>query len=107
MNKTVLATAVAAALTLGGAQASAQSKGTATKADVQAIEARMQALVERLEKLEATNVQLQSDNAELKSLADRREAEVDYLKAQTRELREEGAVASNDLAKVKGTDWAS
>jgi hypothetical protein len=107
VNKTVLATAVAAALTLGGAQASAQSKGTATKADVQAIEARMQALVERLEKLEATNAQLQSDNAELKSLADRREAEVDYLKAQTRELREEGAVASNEISKVKGTDWAS
>jgi hypothetical protein len=107
VSKTVLATAVAAALTFGAAQASAQSKGTATKADVQAIEVRMQALVERLEKLEVANAQLQIHNAELESLADRREAEVDYLKAQTRELREEGAVAANEIAKVKGTDWAS
>ncbi|HEX6573273.1 MAG TPA: putative porin, partial [Steroidobacteraceae bacterium] len=107
MSKTVLATAVAAALTFGAAPAFAQTKGTATKAEVQAIQAQMQALVERLEKLESTNSQLQTDNADLKALADRREAEIDYLKAQTKELREEGAVASNELGKVKGTDWAS
>ncbi|HET7203014.1 MAG TPA: putative porin [Steroidobacteraceae bacterium] len=106
MRKTVLATAVAAALTLSAADASAQSKAAATKAEVQAIETQMRALMERLNKLEATNTQLQSDNAELKALADRREAEMDYLKAQTRELREEGAVASNEVAKIKGTDWA-
>ena len=107
MRKTVLATAIAAALALGSANASAQTKGTATKADVQALEGQMQALIERLNKLEATNVQLQTDNAELKSLADRREAEMDYLKSQTKDLREEGAVAANEIAKVKGTDWAS
>jgi hypothetical protein len=107
VSNTVLATAVAAALTFGAAPAFAQTKGTATKAEVQAIQAQMQALVERLEKLESTNSQLQIDNADLKSLADRREAEIDYLKAQTRELREEGAVASNEINKVKGTDWAS
>ena len=107
VRKTVLATAIAAALTLGAADASAQSKGSATKADVQAVQAQMQALVERLNRLEATNAQLQTDNAELKSLADRREAEMDYLKAQTKELREEGAVASNEISKVKGADWAT
>ena len=106
VSKTVLATAVAAALTFGAADASAQTRGTATRAEVQAIEAQMQALMERLNKLEATNTTLQTDNAELKALADRREAEMDYLKAQTRELREEGAVASNEISKVKGTDWA-
>lgn len=104
----MLAAAVAAALALGAADASAQtSKGTATKADVQAIQAQMQALQDRLNKLEANNAQLQSDNADLKALADRREAEMDYLKAQTRDLREEGANTSNDLAKVKGADWAT
>jgi hypothetical protein len=106
VRKTVLATAVAAALTLSAADASAQTKGTATKAEVQAIEAQMQALMDRLNRLEATNNQLQTDNAELKALADRREAEMDYLKAQTKELREEGAVAANDISKVKGADWA-
>jgi hypothetical protein len=106
VKKTVLATAVATVLALGATDASAQSRGTATKAEVQALESQLQALVERLNRLEATNAQLQTDNTELKSLADRREAEVDYLKAQTKDLREEGAVAANEIAKVKGADWA-
>ena len=29
------------------------------------------------------------------------------IKAQAKELREEGAVASNELSKLKGADWAS
>ena len=107
VRKTVLAAAVAAALTLAAADASAQTKGTATKADVQAVQAQMQALADRLGKLEAANAALQSENAELKSLVDRRDAETDYLKAQTKDLREESAVANNEIAKVKGADWAT
>ena len=107
MRKTVLATAVAAALTLSAADASAQARGAASKADVQELQSQVQALVERLNKLEASNAELQGANAELKALADRREAEMDYLKAQTKELREEGAVASNEISKVKGADWAT
>ncbi len=107
MRKTVLATAVAAALTLSAAQASAQTKGTATKAEVQSIQAQMQALSERLNRLETTNAELKSQNSELQSLADRREAEMEYLKSQTKELREEGAVAANEISKVKGADWAT
>lgn len=106
MRKTVLAMAVTAALTLGAADASAQTKGTASKADMQAIQAQMQALADRLNKLEASNAQLQTENSELKALVDRRDAETEYLKAQTKELREESAMASNEIAKVKGTDWA-
>jgi len=107
VRKTVLATAVAAALTLSAAQASAQTKGTATKAEVQSIQAQMQALSERLNRLETTNADLKTQNSELQALADRREAEVDYLKSQTKELREEGAMASNEISKVKGADWAT
>ncbi len=107
VRKTLLATAVAAALTLGAADASAQTKGAATKADMQAIQAQMQALADRLNKLEATNAQLQTENAELKALVDRRDAETEYLKAQTKELREESAVAANEISKVKGADWAT
>ena len=107
MSKTALATAIAAASTFGFANASAQSGSAVSKADVQAIQVQMQALVERLNRLEATNAQLQTSNAELKALADRREAEVDYLKTQTKELREADAVAANEIAKVKGTEWAS
>jgi Putative porin len=103
----VLATAIAAALTLGAADASAQTKGAATKAEVQSIQAQMQALADRLNRLETANTELKTQNSELQALADRREAEMDYLKAQTKELREEGAVASNEISKVKGADWAT
>jgi hypothetical protein len=107
VRNTVLATAVAATLALAAPQAFAQAKGSATKAEVQAIEAQMKALAERLNKLEASNTQLQSENEQLKAVVDRRDAEIDYLKSQTKELREEGAVASNEISKVKGADWAT
>jgi hypothetical protein len=106
VRKTVLASAMAAALMMSAAQANAQTKGAATKAEVQSIQAQMQALAERLNRLEAANAELQTQNGELQSLVERRDAEVDYLKSQTKELREEGAVASNEIAKVKGADWA-
>jgi len=107
VRNTVLATAVAATLALAAPQAFAQAKASATKAEVQAIEAQMKALAERLNRLEASNTQLQTDNDQLKAVVDRREAEIDYLKSQARELREEGAVASNEISKVKGADWAT
>jgi hypothetical protein len=106
VRTTALATAIAAALTLGVADASAQTRGAATTAEIQSIQAQMQALTERLNRLEASNSELATQNAELQDLADRRGAEVDYLKSQTKELREEGAVAANEIAKVKGADWA-
>lgn len=106
VRNTVLATAVAAVLALAAPPTNAQARGTATKADLQAVQSQMQALAERLEKLEASNTRLQSENEQLKAVVDRREAEIDYLKSQTRELREEGAVVSNEVGKVKGADWA-
>jgi hypothetical protein len=107
VRNTVLATAVAATLALAAPEALAQAKGSATKAEVQAIEAQMNALAERLNRLEAANTSLQAENSELKSAVERRDAEIDYLKAQTKDLREEGAVVSNEVSKVKGADWAS
>jgi hypothetical protein len=107
VRNSVLATAVAAALALAAPQASAQAKGSVSKAEIQAIQAQMQALAERLNKLEAANTQLQTENQQLKVDVDRRDAEIDYLKSQTKELREESAVASNEISKVKGADWAT
>ncbi len=107
MKTTVLATAVAAALLLASQDAGAQARGAATKADVEAMQTQLQALAERLNRLEAANTQLQTENTELKALVDRRDAETDYLKSQTKELREEAAVASNEISKVKGADWAT
>jgi len=102
----VLATAVAVALSLAG-EADAQSRGAASRSDLEAVQAQLQALTERLNRLEAANTELQTENAELKALVDRRDAETDYLKSQTKELREEAAVASNEISKVKGADWAT
>ncbi len=107
MRNIALATAVAATLALAAPQAYAQSKGSASKAEVQAIEAQMKALADRLNRLESANSTLQTQNAELKAVVERRDAEIDYLKSQTRELREEGAVISNEVGKVKGADWAA
>ena len=107
MKNIVLATAVAAALSLAGQEAGAQSRAAATKADVEAMQTQLQALTERLNRLEAANTQLQTENTELKAVVDRRDAETDYLKSQTKDLREEAAVASNEIAKVKGADWAT
>jgi hypothetical protein len=103
----MLATAVAAVLALSAADASAQPKGAATQPEVQSIQAQMQALAERLSRLESANAELKTQNSELQALADRREAEMDYLKSQTRDLRAEGANTANDLSKVKGADWAT
>jgi regulator of replication initiation timing len=107
VRTTLLATAVAAALTLAAVEASAAPGSAATKAEIQAMQAQMEALAARLGKLEAANTALQAENSELKSVVERRDAETDYLKAQTKDLREEGAVASNELSKLKGADWAS
>jgi regulator of replication initiation timing len=107
VRTTLLATAVAAALTLAAVEASAAPGSAATKAEIQAMQAQMEALAARLSKLEAANTALQAENSELKSVVERRDAETDYLKAQTKDLREEGAVASNELSKLKGADWAS
>src|SRR5512142_2885165 len=107
VRKTVIAAAVAATLSLAAADASAETKGAASKADIQAVQAQMQALTDRLAKLEATNAQLASQNAELQALVERRDAETDYLKAQAKDLREESAVANAEIAKVKGADWAT
>jgi prefoldin subunit 5 len=94
-------------LALAAPEAFAQAKGNATRGEIQAIEAQMNALAERLNRLEAANTSLQAENSELKSAVERRDAEIDYLKSQTKELREEGAVVSNEVSKVKGADWAA
>jgi hypothetical protein len=103
VKNTVLATAIAAALVM----ASPQTQAAVSNADIEAMKAQMQALADRLNKLESANTDLKSENAELKALVDRRDAETDYLKAQTKELRADAASADNEISKVKGTDWAS
>ena len=107
VRNTLLAAAVAATLAMASADASAATGGTATKAEIQAMQAQMQALADRLNKLEAANSALQNENSQLKAVSEQRDSEIDYLKEQTKTLRQESAEASGELSKVKGADWAS
>ena len=93
---------------LAAGEASAQTKGAATKAEVQSIQAQMQVLADRLNKLEAANATLQdAKTPNLKATVEKRDAETEYLKSQTEDLRKESAVAANEISKVKGADWAT
>jgi len=65
VKSTVLATAVAAALLLSAADASAQTKGAAIKAEVQSIQSRVPALAERSNRLEADNADRKTSNPDL------------------------------------------
>lgn len=87
--------------------AKAAAAAPASRAEVQALQAQMLALAERLDRLEAANAELQGQNAELRLLADRREAEADYLKQQTVQLQAQAESTKADLAKVKDVEWAS
>ncbi len=107
VRNTLLAAAVAATLAMASADASAAASGNATKAEIQAMQAQMQALADRLNKLEAANSALQNENSQLKAVTEQRDSEIDYLKEQTKTLRQESAEASGELSKVKGADWAS
>ena len=106
MNKLLLATVSLLAFQWSGV-AHAAAGGTATRADVAALQAQMQAMAERLDRLEAANAQLLNQNAELKTLADRRGEEIDGLKAQSQELKTAAATTADDVAKLEGAEWAS
>jgi hypothetical protein len=107
VRNTLLAAAVAATLAMAAPDASAATGGTVSKAEIQAMQAQMQALADRLNKLEAANTALQNENSQLKAVTEQRDSEIDYLKEQTKTLRQESAEASGELSKVKGADWAS
>ncbi len=106
MNKLLLATVSLLAFPWSGV-AHAAAGGTATRAEVAALQAQMQAMAERLDRLEAANAQLLGQNAELRTLADRRGAEFDDLKTQSQELKTAVATTADDLGKLAGADWAS
>jgi regulator of replication initiation timing len=107
VRNTLLATAVAAVLTLASAEAPAATGNTATKAELQALQSQLQALADRLSKVEAANATLKQENDQLKALADRREVETTELKAQTEDLTKQAATSKDELGKLKGADWAS
>src|ERR1043165_9804336 len=74
--------------------ASAQSN------DIAEIRNTLRTLMQRVDRLEQENTALKTENEGLK-------AQTDYLREETKGLRKDGAVASADIAKTRGSDWAS
>lgn len=95
MKKFVITTAVAAALTTQIGIANAASND-----EIADIRSQLGVLMQRVDKLEQENSALKTENESLK-------AQDDYLKAETRGLRKETATQAAEVAKTKGTDWAS
>lgn len=113
--KQFVVTIVSVAVLSPFAPAAVARSGKPTLEELQSAQLRMQGQIEtlivRLDGLEAANHALRSENAglrqELASVTEGRDAAIDDLKAQTSDLREQGAVASAELDKLKGADWAS
>jgi sulfur carrier protein ThiS len=78
------------------------SSGTAAAQsdDISEIRNQLRGLMQRVDKLEQENTQLRNENDGLK-------AQTDYLREETKGLRKDSAVASADIAKTRGSDWAS
>ncbi len=103
MKNIVLAAAVATALSsvpLGAFAASPNS-------DVAQIREQLEGLMKRVDKLEQENTQLKQENESLKSADEKLQANDEYLKSEARGLRKETAQQAVDVAKTRGTDWAS
>jgi cell division protein FtsB len=107
VNKTLVATAVAALI---ATPAMAQQR-SATLNDILA---EIQALSKRVEKLEQDNKTLSTENAELKAQNEELEATTEYLKDNAKANRKELAEAEVQVAKVpdleknvKSADWAT
>ncbi|HZF14508.1 MAG TPA: putative porin [Steroidobacteraceae bacterium] len=103
MKQAVLAAALAAAVSFSTAASAAAPKA----ASLDDVLARLSALEQRVGEVEARNAVLEKENAELKSHDERVDATQDYLKAQTKDLRQQAATTSVDSSKVKGADWAT
>lgn len=94
MKNMLIAAAVAAALYLPAGVHAASADELAQ------IREQLQGLMQRVDRLEQENTALKTENDNLKS-------QTDYLKAETKGLRKDAATASTEIAKVKGSDWAS
>ena len=94
MKQTLIAGALAAALMSGPAGAAQAQE------DLGEIRNMLRGLMQRVEKLEQENATLQTENQDLK-------AQSQYLREETKGLRKDTAVAAADIAKTRGSDWAS
>ncbi|MFC4312231.1 putative porin [Steroidobacter flavus] len=103
MKNIVLAAAIATALSSVPMGAFAASPNS----DVAQIREQLEGLMKRVDKLEQENTELKQENEALKATDEKLQANDDYLKTEARGLRKETAQQAVEVAKTKGTDWAS
>ena len=101
--KNVLAAALLVSA-LSSADAGAQA--AAPSGEIAQIRAQIEALLQRVDRLEQQNADLSRENSELKAAGERGDAEREYLKAQTQDLRKESATVNSALAGLRGAEWA-
>ncbi len=99
-----LLTAVAVASVLTSASAVAQTGAPAS--EISLIRQQLEVLLQRVDRLEQQNATLATENAELKAASDEGDAEREYLKSQTQDLRKESAAANVTLSGLRGAEWA-
>ena len=103
MKNIVLAAAIATALSSVPMGAFAASPNN----DVAQIREQLEGLLKRVDKLEQENTQLKQENESIKATDEKLQANDDSMKTEARGLRKETAQQAVDVAKTKGTDWAS
>lgn len=101
--KNVLAAAVLVSA-LSSVDAGAQAAAPA--GELAQIRAQLEGLLQRVDRLEQQNADLSRENAELKVASERGDAEREYLKAQTQDLRKDSATVNSALSGLRGAEWA-
>lgn len=96
----------AAVLVSGLSSAAAGAQAATPSGDLAQIRAQLEGLLQRVDRLEQQNSTLAAENAELKAATAQDEAEREYLKAQTQDLRKDSAATNAALSGLRGAEWA-
>jgi hypothetical protein len=96
----------AAVLVSAFSSATAAAQGAPPTGELAQIRAQLEGLLQRVDRLEQQNASLAAENAELKAASEQEDAEREYLKAQTQDLRKESASANAALSGLRGAEWA-
>ncbi len=86
--------------------APAWAQAAAPSGELSQIRAQLEGLLQRVDRLEQQNAALAAENTELKAATEQDNAEREYLKAQTQDLRKDSAATNAALSGLRGAEWA-
>jgi hypothetical protein len=96
----------AAALVSALSSAPAWAQAAAPSGELAQIRVQLEGLLQRVDRLEQQNSALAAENADLKAATEQDDAEREYLKAQTQDLRKDSAATNAALSGLRGAEWA-